>query len=302
MELKLQLDHQMKTALSYEGEGKLLHAVQIYTSIIEEHPEFKDAYYNLVRLYEKMGNIISAKELLYSLLEGNSEDIETRLFLGQLLLRNSLWEESIDVLSFISPGEEPVVAFFLGYSHFMLGEFEIAKINFLNFVSVEKYNELFHEAFIYLAKAEIKLEDFKSALEFAKKAEVLYSNFWELNQIYAEIYFNLGMYAHAVGAIEKAIKLNESESSTYQLGGKIYLKLGDYQKAEKYFLKFIELIEEAPSDIYAELAEACFKSGKHIDALAYYEIAIKLDPGNAHAIEGRKNAEEFMNNNVASDG
>jgi len=302
VELKLQLDHQMKTALSYEGEGKLLHAVQIYTSIIEEHPEFKDAYYNLVRLYEKMGNIISAKELLYSLLEGNSEDIETRLFLGQLLLRNSLWEESIDVLSFISPGEEPVVAFFLGYSHFMLGEFEIAKINFLNFVSVEKYNELFHEAFIYLAKAEIKLEDFKSALEFAKKAEVLYSNFWELNQIYAEIYFNLGMYAHAVGAIEKAIKLNESESSTYQLGGKIYLKLGDYQKAEKYFLKFIELIEEAPSDIYAELAEACFKSGKHIDALAYYEIAIKLDPGNAHAIEGRKNAEEFMNNNVASDG
>ncbi len=300
--MKLQLDHKIKTALAFESEGKHLHAIQIYTAIIDEHPDFKDAYYNLVRLYEKTDNIFSAKELLTSLLEADKEDIETRLFLGQLLLRNSRWEEAIDVLSFVAPEEEPAVAFFLGYSHFMLGEYEIAKINFLNFISSGKNEELAYEAFIYLAKVEIKLTNYKSALEYAKKAEVLYSNFWELNQIYSEIYLNLGMFAHAVGPIEKAIKLNQTEPSNYQLGGRIYLKLGDYQKAEKYFLKYIELMDEASSEVYEKLAEACFKSNKFIDALAYYEIAIKLDPKNMSAIEGRKSAEDFMNNNVASDG
>ncbi|MHB1686549.1 MAG: tetratricopeptide repeat protein [Ignavibacteriaceae bacterium] len=300
--MKYHIDHKIKTAHAFENEGKLLHAAQIYISIINEYPDFADAYFNLAHLYEKLGNINPAIELLNSLLEINSENKDARLFYGQFLLRNSRWEEAIEVLGFILPEEEPVVAFFLGYSHFMLTEFELSKISFSNFVSVEKDNELIHEAYIYLAKIEIKLKNFESALAFAKKADVLYSNFWELNHIYAETYFNLGMFAHAVAPVEKAIKLNQSEPSPYELAGKIYLKLGDYQKAEKYFLKFIELIDDASSDIYAKLAEACLKSSKPFDALAYFDIAIKLDPENKLAVEGKKSTEQFLNNNAVSDG
>jgi tetratricopeptide (TPR) repeat protein len=302
VEVNYSLDHKIKSAHSFESEGRLLHAAQIYISIIDEYPNFVDAYFNLAHLYEKLGNINSAIHLLQSLMDIDSENIDARLFYGQFLIRNNLWDKAIEVLSLIMPEEEPVVAFFLGYSHFMLNEFELSKINFLNFISVEKNNELVHEAYIYLAKIEIKLKNFESALAFAKKADVLYSNFWELNKIYAETYFNLGMFAHAVAPVEKAIKLNQNEASPYELAGKIYLKLGDYQRAEKYFLKFIELIDDASSDIYTKLAEACLKSSKPLDALAYFDIAIKLDPSNNNAIEGKRNTQKFLNKNAASDG
>jgi tetratricopeptide (TPR) repeat protein len=293
-----QLLHKMKVAHDYESEGKLLHAAQIYNRILKENPDFTDVYYSLSNIYEHMGNINSGINLLKTYLQDHPDNKEIRLFLGQYLLRNAKWEEAIEALSLILPEEEPIAAFFTGYSYFMLEEFKLAKISLEKFISVENQSELVHEANIYLAKICIKLKDYESALKFAKKADVLYSNFWELNKIYAETYYNLEMYAHAVAPIEKAIKLNSSESSPYELAGKIYLKLGDYLKAEKNFLKYIETIEDASSDIYTKLAEACLKAKKPKDALAYYDIAIKLDPQNKKAIAGKNDAATILKKNT----
>ncbi len=292
----------MKLAQDFESEGKLLHAVQIYNSLLEENPDLVEIYFRLANLYEQMGNINPASNILRQLLEKDPENKEVRLFLGQFFLRNSKWEEAIEILSYILPQEEPVVSFFIGYSHFMLEEFELAKNSFLNFISFEKQSELLHEANIYLAKIELKLKNYENTLIYAKKAEAMYSNFWELNKIYAETYYNLGMYAHAVMPIEKAIKFNPEEPSPYEWAGKIYLKLSDFSKAEKNFLKYIEKIEEVSSDIYTKLAEACLKSQKAKDALAYFDIAIKLDPENQTALTGKNQASLLLNNSVVSDG
>ncbi len=294
MDLNYQLDHKIRTAKEFEAQGKLLHAVQIYTSIIEDFPEFIDAYFNLADLYENLGNIQPAVKILKELLDLDPEDNEVRLFLGQFYLRNMLWDETIEILSYMLPEEEPVVLFFLGYSYFMLEDYELAKINFLNFIDYEAESELIHEANLYIAKIEIKLENYESALQSAKKAEGIYSNFWELNIIYAEIYYQLGMYAHAVPSAEKAMKLNPGEPSIFELAGKIYLKHGDYLKAEKYFRLYIELVENASAENYTKLAEACLKVNKPKDALAYFDIALKLDPLNKFAIEGKKNASSVI--------
>ena len=302
MEQDYQYKHKIKQAHDFEAQGKFLHAVQIYNSLLQEFPDNNELYISLANLYEYMGNIEPALNLLNSCLEENSENIELRIFLGQFFLKHSKWEEAIETLSYVLPEEEPVVSFFIGYAHFMQKEFEMAKMSFLNFISFEEQTELLHEAHIYLAKIELKLKEYKSALNYAKKAEIIYSNFWELNFIYAETYFNLGMYAHAVAPVEKAIKLSAEEPSPYELAGKIYLKLGDYQKAEKYFLSYIEKIENVSSDIYTRLAEACLNAEKTKDALAYFDIAIKLDPENKTALAGKDRAAYILKNIVASDG
>jgi tetratricopeptide (TPR) repeat protein len=123
-----------------------------------------------------------------------------------------------------------------------------------------------------------------------KKAEVVYSDYWELNLINSIIYYNLGMYAHAVLPVEKAMSLNPGDNSSYEWAGRIYLKSGDYIKAEKYFLKHIDAVENPASDIYASLAEACFRNNKTEDAVLYYDVALKIDPQNIFAAEGKKNA------------
>lgn len=302
MEKKYQLSHKLKIARQYEEQGKYLHAIQIYQSLIEEYSESPELFLSLSHLYENTNRIEPAIDLLKSFLIENPESKEVRLALSQLLLRNSMWNEAIEMLSILPEGEEPLSMFFMGYAHFMLKEFEHARIYFEKFCNLDEKTELRHEAFIYLAKIEIELKNFERALSFARKAEVIYSNFWELNLIFAVAYYHLGMYAHALLPVEKAIKSNPREAGVYEWAGKIYLKLGDYLKAEKYFLKYIESVEEASSDTYTKLAQACLGVRKTKAALDYFDIAIKLDPQNNYAIEGKKNAFSLLNGNKVSDG
>ncbi len=294
MDINFQLDHKLKTAKDYESQGKLLHALQLYTQILDKNPDFEEVYFNLAELYEKLGKPDKSIELLNSFLERDSDSTEIRLFLGQFLMRHSMWEDTVEVLSLILPEEEPMASFFLGYAHFMLDEYEFARISFLNFVSFKEQNEFLYEAYIFLSRIEIKLNSYQSALLYAKKAEVFYANYWELNAIFAEIYLHLDMLAHAITPAEKALKLNPNESSVHKIAGKIYFKMGNYLKAEKHFRKYIEMDDEANSEAYLNLADACMKSKKTKDALNYYEVALKLDPENKLAIEGKNKASSIL--------
>ena len=174
LENKYQLSHKLKTARQYEEQGKYLHAIQIYQGLIEEYSDSPEVYLSLSHLYENTSRIEPAIELLKSFLNNNPGSKEVRLSLSQLLLRNSMWNEAIEMLSIFPEGEEPLSLFFMGYAHFMLKEFELAKIYFLNFCNLDEKTELRHEAFIYLAKIEIELKNYDGALSNAKKAEVIY--------------------------------------------------------------------------------------------------------------------------------
>lgn len=302
LDLTYQLEHKIKLAREFESQGKFLHALQIYRSILNEHSDLPDVYMSIATVYENINGTDAAVKLLRDFLEGEPDNKEVRMFLSQLLMRHASWSDAVESLRFIAPEKEPLAAFFLGYSFMMMDELEPAKENFLNFLSFEDQSEFHHEANIYVAKVELKLKNYKSALAYAKRADAIYSNFWELNKIYAETYYNLGMYAHAVGPVEKAIRLNPSEPSPYEWAGKIYLKLEEFEKAEKQFLKYIESIENASSDTYAFLAEACLKSKKPADALTYYDIALKLNPDNEAAASGRHMASTILKNKVVTDG
>lgn len=289
-----QIAHKMKLAAEFEQQGKLLHAVQVYNSIINNKPDFTDAYFALGEVYERLGNIEPAIELIKQYLTKDPENKEVRIYLSEFLMRNKKWEEANEILSYILPDEDPVISFFLGYSHFMQKDYEVARINFINFIQHADQNEMLQEANLYIARIDINLKNFKSALESLKKTEAVFSNFWEWNLLISVAYYNLGMFTHAVKPIQKALTLNPKEQSTSKWAGKIYLRTGDYVKAEKQFLTYIEAGDNAEADIYAELAEACLKSKKTIDALAYFEIALKLDPENRFALEGKKNVHTIL--------
>jgi tetratricopeptide (TPR) repeat protein len=98
------------------------------------------------------------------------------------------------------------------------------------------------------------------------------------------------MYTHAVSSISKALKLNAGEPEVYRWAGKIFLKVGEYLKAEEYFQKYVGMVEYPASEIYSELGDAYLKTNKTANALQYYELALKLDPLNKFAAEGKKKA------------
>lgn len=282
----LQLDYQLKKAADFETQGKFLHAVQIYHTVISENPTYKIAYIRLATLYDRMNKLEASVNLLKKFIEAIEDDNDIRLFLGELFLKNSKWDEAIEVLASILTEEQPVVSFFLGYGFFMLKEFQISKIHFTNFLANNTNSEYHFETYIYLTKISIELEQYEDGLNYVKVAEKMFSN-WETNQLTGIIYFNQSMYYHASISFEKAIRLNDKEPGLLEWAGKAYLKLGDFINAHKYLLKYVNSAE-ANAEAYTSLALACLNLQKTDEANTYFEMALALDPQNQVAIAGKK--------------
>jgi tetratricopeptide (TPR) repeat protein len=302
MDKEFLTEHRMKLAGDYESSGKYLHAIQIYNSILDENPSCHTALMKMADLYRKMGNLEPAKKILTEFIKEFPEQKEVRLYYSEFLLNNAMWEDAIEVLSYFTPEEEPVSSFFTGYSHFMLKEFEIAKISFNNFIRHSNMVEMKCEANFFLAKIEIELQDYKAGLENLKNAEAILNDLWEYHYLTALCYYNLGMYAHALPAIKQSLKLNAAEPVHYNLAGKVCLKLGDYLNAEKYLRTYIDMKEKVAADTYAFLAEACLQNKKSDEALMLFDKALAEDPANKFALDGKKNANDIIKNNRVSDG
>ncbi|QQS37048.1 MAG: tetratricopeptide repeat protein [Ignavibacteriales bacterium] len=301
MEEKLKIEHKLKQAEEFEANGKFLHAIQVYTSLIEQYPQLTEAIFCLADLYQKLNNINSASSLISLMIENDPDNIEKRMFAGQFFLKNSLWNEAIDVLELVMAEEDGYVSYLRGFAYYKLNEFELSKINFLNYVIRETDSSLKHEGYLFLAKNCIELKDYHSAENFLKKIESVYSSYWEYQYLFGLVYKNIGMLEHAIVCAEKAIKLNSKNAEAFALAGQLQLISGDYKKAERRFYKCLELKDDFSADIYTGLAEVCLKSDNLKEALAYYNTALKLDPQNNTAQKGKAAAEHKLNN-VSSDG
>ncbi len=114
MDTDIRLKHKLTSAANYKSQGKYLHAIQICEQLLREFPGNPEIHFELAELYDLSGNLNSSFQLLETYLENNPEDKDVRLFYGQLLLKNKLWEKAIDIFSKLVPEEKPVSLFFLG--------------------------------------------------------------------------------------------------------------------------------------------------------------------------------------------
>jgi tetratricopeptide (TPR) repeat protein len=298
--LDYKFQHKIKSAKEFEAQGKYLHAIQVYQLLIEEFPEFPESYINLADIYQLKGKKKSAENILRLILNRQPDNYEIKLYCIQFLMHNEQWDEALTLLLGLSV-EDPFASYLTGYCYFSLNDYELAKVHLLGFIISDEEPELIHEAYLILAKLELELNQYENALKYAKKAEVMYDDDWELQLIITKIYYYLKMYTHSSDSINKGIKLNNKEAVLYKWAGKINLKLVDYNNAKKYFEIYIDLKEDITSNDYSYLADACLKSGKLNEALNFFNTAIKLDPKNKMALEGKGKTNDLLNNKLASD-
>lgn len=277
----------LKLVSAFISEGKNLHAVQVLKYLAEETGR-EDIYFQLAELYEDMGFVDAGINVLTDLTQLKVNDNDISLYFGQYLLRNSKWNEAVEVLNDIV-NSTPAALFLIAYSYMMMNEFELAKEYFSKFILSDEKNDLKQEANLYLAKIEYELHNYDSALNYATNAQFLYSEFWELNLILAKVYYSLDMFTHAVNPIQKAIKLNPKDASVQEFAGKIYFQLEDYKKAEKFFSEFIELSSDISAEIYTLLAKSFVKQRKIDEANLFFDLALKIDPAYQPAIAGKGN-------------
>ncbi len=298
MDFKFQ--NKIKEARELEAQGKTLHAIQIYKSLINEFPDIPESYIHLADIFQARGQKKSAEKIVRSIYEKQSDNYEITLYYSQFLMQNENWYEAIKLLLGLT-ADDPFALYLTGYCYFNMDEYDLAKKHLLEFVKSDEEPELIHEAYFILAKTEFELMEYESALRHAKKAELIFNNDWELYLIYAKIYYKFKMFTHSCESIKKGIKLNSNKSVLHKWAGKIYLKLDEFNNAMEHFRRFIDLKDEVTSEDFTYLADACFQSGKLKDALKFYKSAINLDPANKQAMDGKNKTINLINNEAASD-
>ena len=250
-----------------------------------------DLYFLLAELFEDMRMIDAGENVLLELLENMEDKTEVSMYLGQYLLRNSKWIDAIQILSTITD-QIHSSNFLIGYSYVMINQFELAKEYFTTYIASDDNTELKQEANIYLAKIEYELSNFDSALNYAKNAQFLYSDFWELNLILAKVYYSLGMFAHALSPVDKAYKLNPKETAVLEFAGKIYYQVEKYESSIKFFSEYIEQSSNISAEIYTLLAKSYVKQKKKNDAELFFTLALQVDPEYQPALSGKLNLNE----------
>ena len=98
----------------------------------------------------------------------------------------------------------------------------------------------------------------------------------------AGYYFGQQQMAEAISQYKKAVELNSSYSTAYNLLGYAYRQQGDYANAEQAFQKYIELIPNDPNP-YDSYAELLLKVGRFDESIAQYRKALAVD---SHWIPG----------------
>lgn len=288
-----QVEYKIQIAESFEREGKLLHALQIYHILLKHKKYKRTAVIRLADIYQKFGKLDKAVLLFEDYLFENL-DIEMRKYFAHYLIKNEIYEKALDVLEYISKESNPEVYFLTGLANYKLKNYEIAKINFSEFVRKNKRSDLLPEAYLFLSKSYRRLNQYDLALENAKLSEMIWNRNFELYLNLAKIYFYKEMYLHAFEAISKAIKINNKDYHLYKWAGKILYYMDEYEKAEVYLKKFVTEgdIEQEP-EIFALLGGTYLKCKKYKEAKVYFELCLKIDPSNTFALKGKNDCAKF---------
>ena len=286
-------EFKIQIAESYEKEGKNLHALQIYHSLLNNKTYRRKAVVKLTDIYTKFGKIDKAIILFEDYLYENL-DIEMRKYFAHFLIKNEVYEKSLEILEYLSKESNPEVYFLTGIAHYKLKEFEIAKINFNEFIKKNKRSDLLPDAYLFLSKSNRHLRQYDEALENAKLSEMLWNNNMELYLNLAKIYFYKEMYMHAFEAISKAIKINNNNRNLYKWAGKILYFMDEFQKANEYLTKFLEVSESCEeAEIFALLGGTNLKIKEYKKAELFFDMCLKFDPANTFALKGKIDCGNF---------
>jgi len=96
---------------------------------------------------------------------------------------------------------------------------------------------------------------------------------WMLGRVYT----NMKNSIKSIEQIKKAVAINDKFVPAFKDLGYRHMFIEDYQKAEEYFLKSLELAPDEPNS-HDSLADLYTRTGRFEEAIAHYKNALEVDP------------------------
>ncbi len=291
-------DFLFNKALELEKENKLLHSIQFFQNLLNDPKYSKVSYIKLAAIYDKLGRTDASVNLLKSYLTDvdNQED-EIRIFLSELLIKVNKFNEAIENLSIIKNGLIAEIYFLFGMAYYGLQHYEVAKINFEEFLRLNEKAEFVIETYIYLTNIALATGKYNDALNIIEKIKEIGQDNLEIWYTAAKVYFAKNMFYHAGESIKKALNLNPNNTDLLLLAAKIDFQTGDYEVGE-IKIKMYESLTEGTLESNLLHGQICYSLNKLDEAIQYFNNALNISPENKIAkmyLEKIKNNTKFGN-------
>lgn len=264
----------LEKARKYFDSGKFLHSIQIYHRLINEYPNFADAYAELAFIYIKLGKENSAEKLLRRAYELEPNNEEVLFMLGNICLRSRRFDEAIKFYTPLSYLDYSFVHYNLGLAYYHRGNYPEAE---LEFKKVLKLDPDFPKAFESLGEILIKRSNYKEAIDYLQRGIKREPYNHTLYHLLAISYWNLGNLDEAKRAIETAIDLEPNKADLWEICGEISLELGEIEEAERYFNRAIKL-DGSLVDSFINLGLIYKYRGENEEADKFFNEALRIDP------------------------
>jgi tetratricopeptide (TPR) repeat protein len=269
-----------KIADKYIAENKHLHAIQIYTYLLNEtnDPEYK---FILAEIYRQMGYISAYEKYLIAFLDDCPDDDEIRFEISTFLMEYERWENIINVLSVADTTKRPEFNFMIGYAYYKLNEFKLARHHLELYLNSSQKIELKFDCLFYLGLIDLKEGKYDEAIKKMKETEFHFNSHSEFYYHLANAYRLSGMFTHASLYIVKSLRLNKRNAKAYIEAAKIYNALEQFEKAEKHLKKYSELDNNNTPEYNLTLAETYIGLKKFEQAHACLSIVEEDEPDNS---------------------
>ncbi len=178
--------------------------------------------------------------------------------LGIVYLRQMKFEDSLkEFTNIVKRYPLNADAFnFLGVIHTELGNYELAKENYLIAANSNKYSTP-ENAFLNLALLELKLKRPDNALRYIEKGLIKNPEFVSLYNVKGSIFEQKGFYKEAVYNYERALQLSRANDISIKINiARGYIKMGKRSSALNLLEK---MLGEAPSAEVREVIRSMIK-------------------------------------------
>ncbi len=230
----------LQIARAYNAIGNFDKAIAQYKNVVEKHPDWQIANFELGKLLLKAKEYNEARKLFSQLAGPTNKNPEYHYYLGEAYLEL----------------EQPASA--------LTAYKKAVKSDSTHLRSLFRLGKYFT----------IKLER-DQALKYVDKGLRFYENDVSLINLKALIYYNDNQYKMAIPWLQKILEFDETKPYVYEKLAYCYYKNGEFEKAKETYRILIG-IDDQNSDTYFGMAEALRKNKQRDSAEIYIRKAMDV--------------------------
>ncbi|MCD6454295.1 MAG: sulfatase-like hydrolase/transferase [Candidatus Aminicenantes bacterium] len=252
-DLKVLLPYHLKLmdAIKLFSEGKVTDAIPLLENIIEQRPEFVQAYTTLATMYRAIGKFDEAEKVLRKGLKYNPENSSLLSTLGITLVEKQEPEKAIPILKEALKRDPNDVDAWnsLGIAYWRSGNYDEAMEAYRKALSLDSNDPLVYN----------NLGSLFLSMQIPEDAEKYFKKAIELDPSLASAYNGIGAAYEMRGNPREAVKWWERALekdpnhyfALFNLGTTLY-KLGEKSEARKYLKKYLKLYGKVISQVEKE--------------------------------------------------